>query len=475
MTGTLRVGESCGCFGSTLIEKNSSVAARNVDDFIQMAEHIRENNDSIVTFLLNSLGIRMNKSYYSKNISELLLVFAKDLEQQNQNGPFLLHLNRMIQGDVSRMRSTIEWENFLIAIKSYILGRLPSVEIISWLNELLFNAYTFVSRIMVRKERSNDYSTHLLHNATMYLIYLFTNVTTIEGMIDLTRRQVKYWAFKELYICLYDEVALFSENERFKIPEKIHLKFGYQNNQEVSSEIFDVKDMLPSSILKSDERIEVVFQPLFFGFNQFGYIVVDLETSKSVLYIALKEQIANLLERKLLLDQLEAKNNQLQIISRMDALTGLYNRRGFYELSEAAFQEAIENDQRISIIYGDLDGLKGVNDRYGHHEGDSFIRTIANILRASCEDEAIIGRVGGDEFIICQVEDASRTSGFETLERILNQLEKLNRKKKKPYATSISLGISIYDPEKPLIFEELIKVADADLYNQKSKKKHSSI
>lgn len=92
---------------------------------------------------------------------------------------------------------------------------------------------------------------------------------------------------------------------------------------------------------------------------------------------------------------------QLKTLSMMDALTKIYNRRGFNELSAKNWKEAIRYEKKVSIIMGDIDKFKLYNDYYGHQAGDECLRKIAKTLKNSCKRPLdIVGRYGGEEFII---------------------------------------------------------------------------
>lgn len=475
--GTFVMGESCGCFGTITEDLNpyetSDMIFLQALEFSELATNLLENKLIITSSIVNALEVKINRKYYFKSIEKLIHMLALDILEHSNKNKFLIMLNRVIQNDPV-LNSRIEWQNGLLILKKHINGLKIKEEALLWISDLFYKANSLISQIVIRKERSNDYNTHLTHNRANFLIHSFTSITTIEGVFEFFRRQIKNWNFSELYVCLYEKPVPFSEQERFVIPSKVHFSYGYQNGIEHPQEFFHSDEMLPSRILESDKRFSLVFQPLFFQLNQFGYIVVDVETSRDVLFGTLKEQICNLLERKMLLDQLKETNSQLKAISRMDVLTGLYNRRGFYEFGGNAYQNAVQSRLKLSIIYGDLDGLKIVNDRFGHYEGDVLIQSISQMLKSSCDEDAIIGRVGGDEFIICLIEQPNEDRGSIILERIQENVNLHNQKSKKPYTLSISLGISVYDPEKPQIFEELIKKADADLYLAKRNKKTGS-
>ncbi len=152
-----------------------------------------------------------------------------------------------------------------------------------------------------------------------------------------------------------------------------------------------------------------------------------------------------------------------------DSLTGLYNRRGFYEKAENTLRLAKKFNQKFAIIYGDLNRFKLVNDTYGHKEGDEAITMTAKLLMQSFRDKDIVARMSGDEFIVI-VNDTDSTLEIDMLiKKVYNRFNKYNRESDKPYALSISLGYSIYSGQKEMTLDELVYRADLMLYKNKQK------
>jgi diguanylate cyclase (GGDEF)-like protein len=100
-------------------------------------------------------------------------------------------------------------------------------------------------------------------------------------------------------------------------------------------------------------------------------------------------------------NEIQRKNEELEVLATRDSLTGCYNRRAFFDLFDKSLEQAIENGQTLSCIMMDIDFFKGINDSYGHATGDEAIRMIADVLNNHCDNEiAIIGRYGGEEFCL---------------------------------------------------------------------------
>lgn len=163
---------------------------------------------------------------------------------------------------------------------------------------------------------------------------------------------------------------------------------------------------------------------------------------------------------------------ELHNLSLLDDLTGLYNRRGFFVLAEQQIK-IIERDQGgLFVIVADLDGLKGINDTFGHEVGDLAIKDAANILKETFRGADIIGRIGGDEFAI--VASEKNPVRIEIIvDRIENKIESLGRKSKRPYRLSISVGMAHSTPQASCSIDEILAIADKLMYQQKRNKKPS--
>ncbi len=167
----------------------------------------------------------------------------------------------------------------------------------------------------------------------------------------------------------------------------------------------------------------------------------------------------------------ELKNMQeeLRTLSLTDALTGLYNRRGFMTLAEQHLKIANRLKSKMFMLYADLDNLKHINDTFGHQEGDTALKETAQILRETFREADIVSRIGGDEFVVMPIEGSQRSA-----EAVNSRLQKnldLSNKNNKKYTLSLSIGITPYDPEYPVTLEELLFQGDKLMYDQKIRKK----
>lgn len=168
--------------------------------------------------------------------------------------------------------------------------------------------------------------------------------------------------------------------------------------------------------------------------------------------------------------QREAAHEGLKTLSITDELTGLLNRRGFLAMGEQQLKTARRLDKKALLLYADLDNMKEINDTYGHTEGDVALQHTAAVLREVFREADVIGRIGGDEFVVL----ATETNGISS-DTLLTRLNKRfadgNRSDHQAYSLSVSVGTAYYDPGNPCTMEQLLDKADRLMYLQKQTKR----
>ena len=162
----------------------------------------------------------------------------------------------------------------------------------------------------------------------------------------------------------------------------------------------------------------------------------------------------------------------LRALSLTDELTGLYNRRGFFTLTDQLLKLARRQKQGIFMLYADIDNLKEINDTFGHKEGDMALIETADILKKNYRESDIIARIGGDEFVIIPIGTTGDNIDIIT-SRFEKSIEIYNSKSKREYNLSLSYGLAYYDPENPCSIDELLTQADKIMYEHKRHKKNS--
>ena len=161
--------------------------------------------------------------------------------------------------------------------------------------------------------------------------------------------------------------------------------------------------------------------------------------------------------------ELASANKELENLSLVDDLTGLYNRRGFMALAEHRVKLAYRHGEAFSIAFVDLDGLKQINDALGHQIGNQALVDAANVLKHCFRESDILARLGGDEFGLFIAEADHR----EISRRIQQKLHICNAEPGHQYQLSFSMGIVLGNAEKNLDITALLESADTLMYQQK--------
>jgi diguanylate cyclase (GGDEF)-like protein len=162
--------------------------------------------------------------------------------------------------------------------------------------------------------------------------------------------------------------------------------------------------------------------------------------------------------------------DELRALSLTDELTGLYNRRGLGALAEHQCRMSNRLRQRLFLLYADLDGLKHINDTFGHKEGDKMLISAADILTATYRNSDIIARMGGDEFVVILI-GAAGDSIDVIVSRLQNNIDLHNSRAASSHRISMSVGVAFYDPEAPCSVNELLARADKAMYENKNRNK----
>lgn len=149
-----------------------------------------------------------------------------------------------------------------------------------------------------------------------------------------------------------------------------------------------------------------------------------------------------------------------------DHLTGIYNRRGL-ENAIATLNAVIRLfPYTMTVLFIDIDGLKQINDTYGHAEGDAIIRETAQILTQIFHVADIKARIGGDEFVVIAKHKPHRTD-CDLMGQLLAEVGRRNSLRARPYAISLSIGAITYVAQAQIELEKILAQADHAMYESK--------
>lgn len=162
--------------------------------------------------------------------------------------------------------------------------------------------------------------------------------------------------------------------------------------------------------------------------------------------------------------KLQNSLKELAFLASMDSMTGIYNRRKFFEIANETMQKIDENYYAVMV---DLDHFKTINDTYGHHVGDEMLKATVNFIKAGLNENEFIGRLGGEEFAVI-MHESSQANLLKRLQKIKNDISNFNLTLSEGTNVSItaSFGVAKYE-KRYLNIDKFLSSADDALYNAK--------
>lgn len=241
---------------------------------------------------------------------------------------------------------------------------------------------------------------------------------------------------------------------------------------------FEKSIMLPALWEDRENPAAFIFSPIHFNDRCFGYEVLSygnkIKTYDKV-YRSWTKNINNALEFIRVQNCLNTINQRLFMTSVRDALTGIFNRKGFDKFSIDVMDEAVKDKKKMFILAADLDRLKMINDTFGHNEGDNAIMITAKALNTSCINNEICARTGGDEFVVIGCGQYNEKMIEQYIESINSFFERYNESSNKPYKVEASIGFFCGFVDETHNLKELMDIADKEMYDNKVRRKANRV
>ncbi|HOO80551.1 MAG TPA: GGDEF domain-containing protein [Lachnospiraceae bacterium] len=275
----------------------------------------------------------------------------------------------------------------------------------------------------------------------------------------------------------------------WQIPRRALLKSYFNNKNDIQSvspkeQEMDIRYLLRNKFMDPNRRYTLIVSIIFINEEQLGVLASEIEHRKLQYLTSINAQLSSALKMihmlnmqsgiqkqlELSLQKIKESNQILETISKLDELTGVYNRRGFFEMSSVMVHNSKFRDRKAILIFADLDNLKIINDRMGHDEGDYALKSSAEILKDSMRSSDIVARIGGDEFAALAIAERS-TKGEVIRERIKELTERFNEQSDRNYYIGISVGYSEFVCDADVDLEKYLDEADERLYVDKQKKR----
>lgn len=330
--------------------------------------------------------------------------------------------------------------------------------------------------------RGEDIAKRKMIHQLIRLEKSYAECESIEEWLEAVRTFIEKVEVSEFYCCVNEGFAdkLFKsdimEQEEMTLKQKISYSkqtypiIAYKDGIFRNKPAFESRYALDELFKDSDRCKLYIFSPFHYQERTFGYLVfADSDfTIANQLYINWLIGMGNSIENIRKQSMLQNAMKRLEDMYVRDSLTGVYNRFGLNRQFTDIKQKCMMSKVDMQLSFIDLDGLKRINDEYGHEMGDEIIATAASILQSE-SDRYSVARYGGDEFIVIgTARDESELE--EYWERVQKRIEEYNRKQPTAHL-SMSFGYDIFKVGSKTTLEECIQISDKKMYVEKRKKK----
>ena len=280
--------------------------------------------------------------------------------------------------------------------------------------------------------------------------------------------------FKDAVLCLIDgwEQRKLIQHRYTLKEETFNVVCGFWQGKPVKRQRLRKGQLLPDEMMDDDKPYYIF--PVHHMQYFLGYFIVNPEL-KGMEQLHIKSwlvSISTVLVNWFFRNQLKDTVNELEVLYQTDMLTGLYNRRGYYRFFESYYEECRKEGTELAVFLIDMNGMKRINDRYGHAEGDFCLCTIAEAMKKSAVQEEICIRTGGDEFVVLAKHyDEAKEAAFTG--HVREYINQALRRAGKNYRFSVSIGCcrSVPDPDGSASIqseaERYLRGADQAMYTEK--------
>lgn len=450
----------------------------------------------LVKTVFGEAGEDQQQVAFLKQLSQCVCLFFDEIEQEEtQNNASkiqrgMTELRRTRASNLVVMQNVyVLFDTLRLIIKNYV----KDTEIQERVSDLLYQHLLFWDIIDLRFRRKMEDDL----NEIMFMSNSLTRDMLIHGeendmSYHSVTEKLEQLGFQSAYLYTFGNPYLNDDPtiwHDWKIPANAMLKSYFsekgrietvpKKNQKIKTLCIFHNEFMPSQ-----RRHTLFLNPIFINNEQYGMLLCELEfyqlaylppilaqlSSAFKIIHMLKMQAGIQKQLEVSLKKIQVSNQILETISKSDELTGIYNRRGFFEQAIEKIRDGKNEGKTAILLFVDLDNLKIINDRLGHEEGDFALRSVADILKDSMRASDVVARIGGDEFVALAVIEKQAT-GESIKSRIKNLTVHFNEECKKPYYIGVSVGFAEFLCGKDVEIEPYLELADEKLYLDKQKKR----
>ncbi len=331
---------------------------------------------------------------------------------------------------------------------------------------------------MVEQQTLEQGFDHEMYEMTLSL----NNLADIHTIIEKLPDYLKTTDFKNIWICFNDDILTDQMDFSYRMIPSHRLRdvSGYsdyllcalhKSHGEYQEGLkFSRRSLLPNFQKVIHDSDCIYFIPLNFHSTTLGYIAVERDFEA----ISIQNLQSFIRSINQVLENARNHSEKENLYTR-DSLTTLYNRRGFYKYVNLCLDYAVDKDVPLTIISVDMDGLKQINDQYGHMEGDFVIRMFSGFMLAVAAPEDVLSRFGGDEFIFAFASEDTAEKSKKIMNSIKRKMDDFNYSNEKDYKIGASFGIFTSKVTNETTLDYFIKNADEKMYHEKANHKKGTL
>lgn len=470
--------------GREIFEETLGYGINEDTDFEQLAENTFD-------YIYNPINGEMNKTSlfecYRRFLFDLSTVIFGNNLISDRIEVLRFSYKQLFEEDVRCNLDIGRFMMILEAMERAALEQKPSEVKKDAIVRMTSYAYRHLSGLIPLRESERAYRLKKIQHeiyrisADMVGFHSISDKTYASVLTNFERFGINY-----CYLFLFDKPIRNEITDSFKPDKDIYLKAALVNRETYSPEAeeqrISLSEMFKLAFKESGERTHLIMLNLYIRNLIYGVILCDLPYDIFSYYESFNYQMSNAVRIIRLLKEndekgkqlkeslklLTANNIELSSMSKSDELTGIPNRRGFLADVEEKFAKVSKDNppEYILVGYADVDGLKGVNDNFGHDEGDNLIVACANALKGAMGEKGVIARMGGDEFAAMML-TSDEAEGERFKARLEEEVKKHNDKSLKPYQLSVSMGTFLFPYTKDADIKELLESADKQMYKIK--------
>lgn len=329
---------------------------------------------------------------------------------------------------------------------------------------------------------TNEKLIHFLDSISIDL----TTVADFGQLKNVLGHYAKDFGGSAFYLAVYDGVLSSAELDLYSTDgvhngaegasesETISLIFAYENGRildEKDREHTELEALISGRQNCAKGGDSYVVAPIHFEDRYFGFCVLKNSTIpfESELFYTLVTNMGNAIQTIKTQQLKQLMIEKLESVWCLDSLTGVYNREGFKKFGGRVWEEAVRRHTNIMMLFADLDGLKKINDTYGHDKGDHYIRMLADVFKAARHHGEVIMRYGGDEFVVIS-NNVTEEYAKGYVQEIQRRIEETNQRCKNLHQLSASVGYFLLNPTEKNLLDEAIFKADKEMYHIKKQR-----